>query len=129
MIGGRDIHISTRRGIDALDLAVRAVGRLWPDVVLEDPLTGESFRQYREIDFADRREILAFRDPRSAGLWEELGADPLLDGTLIHFLISDTELTVAVDSSPPEHIGAFVENLRRSLTQDLFASSAMERAA
>ncbi|HZK81680.1 MAG TPA: hypothetical protein VFC46_11445 [Humisphaera sp.] len=123
MIGGRDIIIPTARGAEALDLAVRAVTRLWgPNVVLEDGVSGEGFRRYGDIDFAGRREILAFRDAESARLWDELGADPSLDGTLIHFLLSKGELTVAVDAEPSTQIASFVESLQRSLAQDLFAS-------
>jgi hypothetical protein len=123
MIGGRDVIIPTARGAEALDLAVRAVARMWGAVVLEDALSGEIFLRYADIDFAGRREILAFRDADSARLWDELGADPSLDGTLIHFLLSEGELTVAVDADPPPQIASFVESLQRSLAQDLFAST------
>jgi hypothetical protein len=129
MIGGRDIIIPTMRGTEALDLAVRAVVRLWPDVVLEDAESGESFRRYADIRFAGRHEILAFRDPESARLWDELGAVPSLDGTLIHFLLTETGLTIAVDASPPPRVELFVEGLRRSLRQYLFAGAAARQAA
>jgi hypothetical protein len=129
MIGGRDIIIPVARGAEALDLAVRAVVRLWRDIVLEDAITGETFRRYADIDFAGRREILAFRDPASAKLWEELGADPSLDGTLIHLLLSEGELTVAIDAAPPPQIESFVNGLRRSLAQDLFAGIVPREAA
>jgi len=129
MIGGRDVIIPTRRGPDALDLAVRAVCRLWPDAVMEDAITGEGFRRYRDISFAGRSEILAFRDPHSAAAWDKLGADPSLDGTLIHLLLSDAGLTVAIDASPPPEVTSFVEGLGQSLRQDLFASTATRKAA
>src|SRR5437899_508931 len=128
MIGGRDIIIPTARGAEALDVSIRAVSRLWRHAVLEDAVTGETFRHYSDIDFARRREILVFRDPDAARRWDELGADPTLDGTLIHLLISDGSLTVAVDADPPEFIEEFIRGLRRSLTQDLFASTAREAA-
>jgi hypothetical protein len=117
MIGGRDIIIPTTRGSEALDIAVHAVVRLWPDVVLEDAESGESFRRYSDIRFAGRREILAFRDPKAATRWDELGAVPSLDGTLIHFLLTESGLTVAVDASPTPQVEQFVEDLRRSLKQ------------
>jgi hypothetical protein len=129
MIGGRDVIIPTARGAEALDLALRAVCRLWPLALIEDAATGETFRRYREISFAGRQEMLAFRDPESAALWDAIGADPSLDGTLIHFLVSDGELTVAIDADPPPQISAFVEDLRQSLRQDLFASMARRKAA
>ena len=129
MIGGRDVIIPTTRGPEALDVALRAVTRLWQHAVLEDAVTGEIFRRYAEINFAGRSEILAFRDPESAKCWDELGPDPSLDGTLIHFLIAEGALTVAVDATPPKHIEEFLEDLRRSLTKDLFASTAGKREA
>ena len=92
-------------------------------------MSGESFRHYGDVSFAGRNEILAFRDPQSAALWDELGPDPSLDGTLIHFLLSEGALTVAVDASPPEQIENFVTGLRQSLTQDLFGSTVAKEAA
>ncbi len=129
MIGGRDVIIPVARDVEALDLAVRAITRLWHDVVLEDAKTGEVFRRYADIDFASRREILAFRDPVSAKLWGELGADPSLDGTLIHLLRSEGELTVAIDATPPPQIESFVNSLRRSLSQEIFAGAVASEAA
>jgi hypothetical protein len=115
MIGGRDIIIPIANGAAALETAVRAVTRLWPDVVLEDAATGESLRNRADMNLDDHHEILAFRDSRSAELWDDLGADPSLDGTLIHFLLSNDALTVAIDSYPPPEIESFVDGLRRSL--------------
>jgi len=129
MIGGSDVIIPVARDAEAMDLAVRAVVRLWRDVVIEDANTGEVFRRYADIDFARRREILCFRDPASAKLWDQLGADPSLDGTLIHLLRSEGELTVAIDANPPPQIEAFVSSLRRSLAQELFAGTVTREAA
>src|SRR5687768_16524799 len=112
MIGGRDEIIVTQRGVEALDLAIRTILRLWPDALIEDPERGESFRRYDEIGFAGRNEILVFRDPASADKWEELGPDPSLDGTLIHFLLSEKALTIAIDADPTPEVERFVNGLR-----------------
>jgi len=122
VISGTDFVIPVRDELDALDLALRAVVRLWDDVVLEDAETGEVFSSYRGINLFGRREILAFRDLEAARLWDDIGPDSSLDGTLIHFLVSPGELTVAVDDVPPPQIGSFVESLRAALRKDLFAS-------
>lgn len=124
MIGGTDIIIPVRDELQALELAVRAAVRLWDDPVLEDGETGEVLSAQGGINFFGRTEILAFRDAEAARLWEEIGADPALEGTLLHFLISPGELTVAVDDVPPPQITAFVEALQDTLRQDLFASTA-----
>jgi hypothetical protein len=121
MIGGRDIVIPILEGSEPLDLAVRAVSRLWPAVVLEDAQTGENLGRYADMNFAGRCEILAFRDKACAARWDEVGADPSLEGTLIHFLLSPSELTVVVDASPSTEIVSFVESLQHSLGQDIFA--------
>ncbi|HXE55254.1 MAG TPA: hypothetical protein VN541_19680 [Tepidisphaeraceae bacterium] len=117
MIGGRDVIIPTTRGTVALELAVRSITHLWPDAVIEDAESGETLQQDSDIRLADRHEILVFRDPKAAELWEQLGPDPSLDGTLIHFLVSDTDLTVAIDATPVPQVEAFVEALRESLAQ------------
>ena len=122
MISGTDLVIPVRDELDALDLALRAVVRLWDDVVLEDAETGEVFSSYRGINLFGRHEILAFRDLEAARLWDDIGPDSSLDGTLIHFLASPGELTVAVDDVPPPQIRSFVESLRAALRKDLFAS-------
>lgn len=127
MIGGRDIIIPATRGTDALDFAVRAVSRFWPCAVLEDGESGESLRHYANISFAGTREILAFRDSVAAKLWDEIGPDPSLDGTLIHFLRREHELTVSIDAAPSPEIASFVQGLRHSLAQDLFASTAQRK--
>lgn len=129
MIGGTDIIIPVRDEFDALDLALRAVDRLWDDVVLEDAETGEVFPSFWGINLFGRREILAFRDAEAARQWDEIGPDPSLDGTLVHFLLSPGELTVAVDDVPPPQIQSFVNSLRAALRKDLFASDTEREVA
>lgn len=129
MIGGTDIIIQVRDEIDALEWAVRSIRRLWPQVVLEDPIAGEVLSRSSTINFSERREILAFRDSEAARLWDDLGVDPSLTGTLVHFLVSPGELTVAVDDVPPPQVAAFVEALRSSLNTELFASTAIRKEA
>lgn len=119
MIGGKDVIIPTTRGAEALDLAVRAVKKFWPAAVLEDAVTGQDLGHYPQISIAGREEILAFRDAASAKLWNEIGPDPSLDGTLLHFILSEAKLTVVIDASPPPQITRFVEDLRRDLMQQL----------
>ena len=115
MIGGHDVIIPTTRGPEALNVAVRAAIALWPAAVIEDAVTGETFPPDERLDVAGRQEILVFRDAKSAELWETLGSDSRLRGTLIHFLLSGEELTVVVDASPPAPIEKFVEGLRQKL--------------
>ncbi len=129
MIGGTDIIIPVLNSIDALDLAVRAVRRLWRNVVLEDGNTGEVLPPYKEISFYGMSEVLAFKDSAAAHSWDKIGPDPSLNGTLLHFIVTPNELTVAVDDTPSLQIENFIESLRRALLQDMFVSNAEPRRA
>lgn len=112
MIGGSDIVIPVDNAHEAMELAVRAIVKLWPSAVIEDANTGDVLAAHGHIDFVGRDEILAFKDSAAARLWDEIGADPKLEGTLVHFLSSSGTLTIAVDEKPPEEIRAFVRSLR-----------------
>lgn len=105
-----------------MDMAIRTITRLWPHAMIEDAVTGEAFDRYADVTFAGRQEILVFRDAKAARLWDEIGPDPSLDGTLVHLLISGNQLTVTVDAEPNAQIRVYVAALQRSLGQDLFAS-------
>jgi hypothetical protein len=124
MIGGTDEIIPVADEAAALDHSLRALSRLWPHAVYEDADTGEAFANYAQINFGGRRDFFVFRDKDAADKWEELGADESLDGTMIHFLSRPRELTIVVDSNPPQFIHLFLQALRRSLRQDLFESVA-----
>ena len=129
MIGGTDIIIPVLNSLDALDMAVRAVRRLWANVILENGDTGEKLPPYEDISFYGLSEILAFKDSDAAKLWDELGPDPSLDGTLLHFIVTDRELTIATDDTPSPQIEMFIKALQNTLMQDMFTSKAELEAA
>jgi len=123
MIGGTDIIMPVRDAETALDLAIRATLRLWKLPVFEDADTGEMFTDYRDLVLGGRQEILVYRDPAAQAAWKELGADESLDGTMIHLIARDGELTIAVDDVPNPSICAFIHAVRGGLRDDLFGSS------
>jgi hypothetical protein len=127
MIGGRDVIIPTTRSSDALSLAVRSLLNLWQQAVVEDAESGQSFRHHADINFSEFRELLVFRDPDCAKLWDELGSDPSLDGTLVHFLLSTGALTLAVDESPPPEIQRFISELRSLLLEPSISTTALRK--
>ena len=129
MIGGTDIIIPVLNSLDALDMAVRAVRRLWANVILENGDTGEKLPPYEDISFYGLSEILAFKDSDAAKLWDELGPDPSLDGTLLHFIVTDRELTIATDVTPSPQIEMFIKALQNTLMQGMFTSKAELEAA
>jgi len=122
MIGGTDIIIVVRDSESAIDLALRATRRLWPTAVYENADTGEAFAAYRPIVLSSHCEILVYRDEAARNAWDELGADESLDGTMIHLIARECELTIAVDDVPNSTISAYIETVRKGLRQDIFLS-------
>lgn len=124
MIGGTDIILPIHEQTEALDLVVRAVLRLWPHAVIEDVDAEEVLPPYEFINFHGRSELLVFHDQGAADKWDELGADPSLNDTLIHVLLSEGELTLSLDDEPSPKVKMFVQSLRKALRQDLFTAKA-----
>ena len=114
MIGGYDYHISTTRGSEALDFAIRAIRVLWPAVILENGETGEVLC-YENISFSTCREILAYQNPEYKSLWDALGADTATKNTMIYCLIDDDMLTLVVDGDPSPQIKAFLESVKEGI--------------
>jgi hypothetical protein len=115
MIGGTDIIIPVKDAEAAMDVALRATVTLWGRPVFEDADTGETFAEYRRRDLAGRREVLVFRDDAARVGWDELGADPSLDGTMIHLIADNGELTIAVDDVPNPSISSYIDAVRDAL--------------
>jgi hypothetical protein len=116
MIGGTDIIIPVTDAEAAMDVALRAAVELWDRPVFEDADTGETFAEYRRRDLAGRREVLVYRDAAARAGWDQLGADPSLDGTMIHLIADDAKLTIAVDDVPNPSIRSYVDAVRNALT-------------
>lgn len=129
MIGGQDIVIPCAEPRVAIDLATRAVMRRWRDCLIEDGATGEELPPYDQIEFAELSEILISKTAEASKLWDQLGACPATNGTLIHLLAGRATLTVVVDDEPTQEMKSIVREIRRALLQDLFASRAIEKAA
>lgn len=127
MIGGTDIIIPVRDAQTALEVAIRAILWLWDLPVFENADTGETLTDYRKLVRSGVHEILVYRDATAQAGWKELGADPSLDGTMIHLIGVGRELTMAVDDVPSPSIRSFVATVRNALRKDLFASTAEPR--
>lgn len=124
MIGGRDIVIPTRARANALDVAIRLATRIWPKAICEDAKTGTRYQPCADLPFGLTNEVLIYRDSSVAQQWDELGADPSLNDTLIHLLIQNEALTVVVDSEPSGQMDRYVQALCEALRQEVFPLSA-----
>ena len=118
MIGGTDIIIPVNDAEAAMDVALRAILALWGRPLFEDADTGETFSEYRRRDLAGRREVFVYRDAAARTGWGELGADPSLDGTMIHLIAAGGELTIAVDDVPNPSIRSYIDAVRDALTSE-----------
>ena len=86
MIGGRDVRIPTELGHQAVEIAVRAIGRNWPEAVFETATTADRYDHAEEIPFSGLDEIFVYRDAQYRDAWDLEGATPELTNTMIHIL-------------------------------------------
>lgn len=125
MIGGRDIILRAEDSTVAMELALRAVRRLWLSAYIEDAVTGEALDLHGYVRLSGRHEVLAFKDKAAADLWSKVGADEATNGTLIHLLTTTpNELTIVIDDEPTEEMQRYIRMLSRQLAQELFVSRA-----
>jgi hypothetical protein len=118
MIGGIDVPLHSRAGDASLEVATRAIRQRWPVAVFEDGITGDRYNQFWQIPFGNIEEIFVYRDSTSADAWDDLGAVPELENTMIHILSDADQVTVVVDtrdSAMNEIISAIESGLQDSV--------------
>ena len=120
MIGGCDIQISTHAETDGLDVALRLCRRLWPNAVFEDVSTGSRHRDLTQLALDQVEEILVYRDHAAALRWDDCGAIPELNGTLIHLILRKGLLTLTLDDEPNEQLIGYADSVKKALRQPLF---------
>ena len=98
MIGGTDIPISSRAGDESMEVAIRAMRQHWPRAVFEDAVTGDRYNHFWEIPFGDVEELFVYRDEKAADDWDELGAVPELENSMVHLLTDDGLVTAVIDA-------------------------------
>jgi len=116
MIGGTDFVIPTAAGATGLEACLRVVERHWPDAVAEDAERATPLVRLRDLTGDAQAELFVYPDAATARKWDELGAVPELIGTMIHFTLSDTSITVTVDDVPPTEIRMMLDEMSRALT-------------
>jgi hypothetical protein len=121
MIGGSDIIIPVKDARMAMDMAICAAARMWNHPVFEDADTGHTFQDLWQVIVAPPPELLIYRDAAAQEAWKRLGADDSLNGTMIHLIARDGELTIAVDDVPGPKIRSYIESVRTGLCNALSA--------
>jgi hypothetical protein len=91
MIGGIDILLTVAQDVPASDVIIRVVRRHWPDYIFQDvddpnPPTP---RTSHDIPSPTGREFFLYRDLKSALIWEDRGAVPENENTLIYVILGD----------------------------------------
>jgi hypothetical protein len=116
MIGGVDIVVRTKREPpEALERCTRAVMRHWHSAVVQDAITGTIY-PYSAVPFAASPEFMIYRDRAALNSWEELGADPSNENTMVHLLSHKTgQVTVVVDDPMTDPMPSILETLEHSL--------------
>ena len=129
MIGGIDIRLPTRGGIESVEVAVRAIRQRWPLAVVENGDTGKRYRNFRQVPFGDARELFVYRNARFADIWDEKGAVPEVSNTMIHILYDDGLITAVIDEKDAE-MNVIIDAIRSALDDSiLYVSAALPEAA
>ena len=115
MIGGTDIVIPAKGGHAPLDLCLRIIGRYWPAAVFEDALTGQHYDRYELVPISRLTEMLVYKNSVAANEWEQKGADPSLENTMIHLLRGENTLTVVVDNPQQHPMKELLDSIRFAL--------------
>src|SRR5688572_11412048 len=129
MIGGTDICIPTRAGLNALDLCVRIICDEWPEAVFEDANSDASWQSYDNLPLGKLSELFVYCNQASAQRWEAFGADPGLANTMIHLLQSKSTVTLVVDDADQIDMRNLVDLIQSSLQQDIIAIPAQREKA
>jgi hypothetical protein len=129
VVGGRDIVMACAGGSRAVEIAVRTVRQFWPKAVYENAETGEVAERFDRIAFGRVKELLIYRDAAAAKRWEDLGADPSLDGTLIHVLAGRGDLVLVVDEPAGMEMEKIVASVGHAVRKNALGRWARKEAA
>jgi hypothetical protein len=130
MIGGTDIIMPSLGGPVALDAAIRAISRHWPEAVYEDANTGDVLRHYSEISFASLQQVFVYRDAEAQRIWDELGADPAVEHDMVYLLLGEKRMTAVVSDPGNAETGLILDSVRRAVAMDILNNLfALEKAA
>ena len=118
MIGGIDIRLPTRAGIESIEVAVRAIRQLWARAVFEDGDTGDRYQDFVSVPFGHARELFVYRDAEAADIWDDKGAVPEVSNTMIHVLYDDGLITAVIDERT-EEMNTIIDVIRSALDDSI----------
>ena len=85
-VGGYDYVFRSAADADVVGIVEKIARARWPNLLLQDAGFDAS-RSSPSIE----RELFVTRDAAAVALWEELGADPQTDGTLLYAILEYSE--------------------------------------
>jgi hypothetical protein len=124
MIGGTDITIPTVAGAAALDFCLRVTLEEWPNAVFEDANTGRRFNEYQSLPLGHLTEVFVFQDQKIAGEWDEHGARPELENTMLHIILSESSITLVMDDPTSSTMQLLLAAIRDGLHMDILNTPA-----
>src|SRR5207247_2289830 len=78
-------------------------------------LTGDRYDRYESLSIGRLKEVLVYHDGRSAKEWDEKGADPSLENTMIHLLLAEKSMTVVVDDPAEPAMRKLLDSIQFAL--------------
>lgn len=119
MLGGVDIEIAMSSHVpwqESLDSILRATRLLWNDAVVQCADTAQSWPiGAPDLPYDTLREVFIYKNDQFRTKWEELGAVPENENSMVHVLPGGEELTVVVDSPAHPEMKRLLELFRGAL--------------
>ena len=117
MIGGEDVVIplvGTDRA-EALESVVRSLCRYWDSAIFQDGSNGLRYETFSSIPFGRAHELLVYKNEAAFRDWENLGATPSTEGTMVHVIAQETAVTLVVDDASDSMTATLVDEVRSLL--------------
>ncbi|MEX0701808.1 MAG: hypothetical protein WD069_06900 [Planctomycetales bacterium] len=118
-----DIEIKTNLGRSALDRCVRVVLGFWPQAVIDDGDTGERYHDVGDVPLETTTEVLVYRDDDFAAKWDELGAEPEIENTMVHLLYDPGYINVVVGNPDDDEMRPLLAEIYTALEANTSAIS------
>jgi len=118
MIGGIDIRLPSKAGLESIEVATRAVRQSWPRAVFEHGDSGERYAYFWQVPFGELRELFVYRDNEVANVWDARGAVPEVSNTMIHIIYDDDLITLVIDQRDAQ-MDTIVEAVRSALNDSI----------
>ena len=109
-IGGIDIVIPTNDA-HAIDEALFAINKHWPECVYENANTGEYYNSMDEFTAVD--ELFVYQNKKMRESWDSIGLCEENWNKMIHLIHSHGELTFVADD--PKQFDLVIERIKNAV--------------